>query len=536
MTGTVLTSDQASPSASKAETARALAEEAAARVSSLASHPIATHWARQRGLSLVNISWEDCARFPNSCWGPCISDMTLVVNDRWMSVLRVPNFTDPIMSVPSSSIQVSVGNESPHDAPLTKISLENYLQNISKYTELNKNLYVPDKDDQVVVSTQSCFLPVPPSGEVDFHVGLFNYQSTPSAPAVLVLVSTDAGTSAQVVEGNRRGDVLYFNDRGTKRTFKAERLSTDRAKRGVEITGAMTQEEEARNYIMIVQIPLIKLTAPSRYSPTSPAYNPTAPYYSAASPALPAYSATSAYPLTLPTYSPTSPAYSPTSPAYSPTSPAYSPTSPAYSPTSPAYSPTSPAYSPTSPAYSPTSPAYSPTSPAYSPTSPAYSPTSPAYSPTSPAYSPTSPAYSPTSPAYSPTSPAYSPTSPAYSPTSPAYSPTSPAYSPTVPSYNPTSMTNTAINMDMSANLEPAMVGLGASHGAFAKLSKYADVERDPTFPIRVTLQFYQATSNGVVTEANMNDLADQMEKVKTNATWCRSLVVSQDDKMEMEQ
>ncbi|KAH9118924.1 hypothetical protein LEN26_011880 [Aphanomyces euteiches] len=448
MTETVFLSDQASTCASKAETARALAEEAAARVSSLASHPMATLWARQRGLSLVNISWEDCARFPNSCWGPCISDMTLVVNNRWMSVLRVPNFTDPIMSVPSASIQVSVGNESPHDAPLTTISLENYLQNISKYTELNNNLYVPDKDDQVVVSTQSCFLPVPPTGEVDFHVGLFNYQSTPSAPAVLVLVSTDAGTSAQVVEGNRRGDVLYFNDRGTKRTFKAERLSTDRAKRGVEITGAMTQEEEARNYIMIVQIPLIKPTVPSRYSPTSPAYIPTAPFYPPASlvsppyiPQPPAYSATSAYPLT----------------------------------------------------------------------------------PTSPAYSPTSPAYSPTSPAYSPTSPAYSPTSPAYSPTSPAYSPTSPAYSPTT-------------NMDMSANLEPAMVSLGASHGAFAKLSKYADVERDPTFPIRVTLQFYQATSNGVITEANMNDLADQMEKVKTNATWCGSLVVPQDDSMEMEQ
>ncbi|CAK4100101.1 unnamed protein product [Aphanomyces euteiches] len=201
----------------------------------------AKQWAEERGLDIVNVSWEDCARFQGSCWGPCISDMTLVVKKRWMPVLRVPNFSDPIMSIPSSQIQVSVGNESPYDAPLTKISLENYLQNISKYTELTNSLFIPDKDNQVVVSTQSCFLPIPPTGEVDFHV-----------------VATDAGTSAQVVNGDYRGDILYFNDHGTKRTFRAERLSTDRAKRGVDTTEVMTQEEEARNYIMIVQIPLIK--------------------------------------------------------------------------------------------------------------------------------------------------------------------------------------------------------------------------------------------------------------------------------------
>ncbi|KAH9160776.1 hypothetical protein AeNC1_018954, partial [Aphanomyces euteiches] len=284
---------------------------------------------------------------------------------------------DPIMSVPSSAIQVSVGNESPHDVPLTKISLEDYLKNISKYTELNTNssLFVPQKDDQVVVSTQSCFLPIPTAGEVDFHVGLFNYQSTPSAPAVLVLVSTDAGTSAQVVEGNRRGDILYFNDRGTKRTFKAERLSTDRAKRGVETTGAMTQEEEARNYIMIVQIPLIKpvrFTAQECFA-SAPRRMKSAVAVSKARHRIP--------------------------------------------------------------------------------------------------------------------------------------------------------------NKQMDefadiANVEPAMVGLGSSHGPFPKLSKHADIKRDPSYPIRVTLQYYQATSNGVVTQSIIDNLARQMEEVKTKATWCGSLVV----------
>ncbi|KAG9413623.1 hypothetical protein AC1031_012849 [Aphanomyces cochlioides] len=345
--------------------------DAASSVRNLSYDPKAKEWAKKRGLSFVNVSWEDCARYQNSCWGPCISDMTLVVNHLWMSVLRVPNFSDPIMSVPSSLIQVSVGNESPYDVPLTKISLENYLQNISKYTELTNNLYIPEKDDQVVVSTQSCFLPIPPSGEVDFHVGLYNYQSTPSSPAVLVLVSTDAGTSAQVIGGNRRGDILYFNDRGTKRTFKAESLSTDRAKRGVELTGAMTDEA---------------LILPRRVTRTTE-------FSASVSPSIFDMGIKKKRKSVLRSAPPPGVVYS----------------------------------------------------------------------------------------------------------------------------------------CRAVADVEPAMVGLGTSHGAFPKLSEHANIQRDPNFPIRVTLQFYQATSNGVVTESIIDNLARQMEEVKTKATWCGSLVVPKD-------
>ncbi|KAF0776086.1 hypothetical protein AaE_000215 [Aphanomyces astaci] len=232
---------------------------AARSVATLAFNGQAKAWAKACGLDIVNVSWEDCARSKNSCYGPCISDMTLVSDNSWMSVLRSPNFADPIMNIPSSQIQVKVGNESRHDGvALSTVSLADYLTNIAKYTELEHSLFEPSKDNQVVVSTQACFLPLSASGDVDFHVGLFNYQSTATNPAVLVLISTDAGTSAQVVQGNQRGDILYFNDHGTKRTFLATRLSTDRTRRGVANTGApMEQAEEARNYIMVVQIPLI---------------------------------------------------------------------------------------------------------------------------------------------------------------------------------------------------------------------------------------------------------------------------------------
>ncbi|KDO23108.1 hypothetical protein SPRG_11952 [Saprolegnia parasitica CBS 223.65] len=221
--------------------------------------------ARRKGLHVVNVAWEDCARFIDRCWGPCISDMTLVTRRTRMPVLRAPNFQDPIMRIPTRQIMLTVGNESPYeDAPLTKISLQEYLETITKYTELEHSIYAPQHDDQAVVSTQACFLPIEKEAEskTEFHVGLFNYQSRADDPAVLVLVCTDAGTSAQVV--SQRDTALFCNHHGLKHSFAAERLSQDRAKRGVDAADvAMTADEEARNYVMIVQIPLQQKPKPT---------------------------------------------------------------------------------------------------------------------------------------------------------------------------------------------------------------------------------------------------------------------------------
>ncbi|KDO23114.1 hypothetical protein SPRG_11958 [Saprolegnia parasitica CBS 223.65] len=126
-------------------------------------------------------------------------------------------------------------------------------------------MYAPQHDDQAVVSTQACFLPIEKEAEskTEFHVGLFNYQSRADDPAVLVLVCTDAGTSAQVV--SQRDAALFCNHHGMKHSFAAERLSQDRAKRGVDAADvAMTADEEARNYVMIVQIPLQQKPRPVR--------------------------------------------------------------------------------------------------------------------------------------------------------------------------------------------------------------------------------------------------------------------------------
>ena len=85
-------------------------------------------------------------------------------------------------------------------------------------------------------------------------MALFNYQSKKADPAVLVIVSTSKGTSAQIIEGNEQK--LLFNNYGRKADFIGQRLTDNRIERNVSIHGAMTKQEKQDNCIVIIQIPL----------------------------------------------------------------------------------------------------------------------------------------------------------------------------------------------------------------------------------------------------------------------------------------
>ncbi len=75
------------------------------------------------------------------------------------------------------------------------------------------------------------------------------------------------------------------------------------------------------------------------------------------------------------------------------------------------------------------------------------------------------------------------------------------------------------------SDVEAAVIGHGPVEGPFTEIDGL-DIERDPDFPIRVTVQFYKATSNGVVSPADMADIAAQIEKVYADADYVGSLVV----------
>jgi hypothetical protein len=163
--------------------------------------------------------------------------------------------------------------------PLKSISLANYLKDISEYTGLTKSLYCPDRDSHALVSAQSCFLPVPPKqppavyfgatpqvqDPTKFYVNIFNYQSTANESAVLAIVATSKGTSAQLLLSSYgsvyAGQKLYFNSNGSKHAFLAQRLTYDRILRGEkDLTKPMTAEEKQNNAIVVIQVPLKRIS------------------------------------------------------------------------------------------------------------------------------------------------------------------------------------------------------------------------------------------------------------------------------------
>ncbi|MFT5679142.1 MAG: hypothetical protein ACI8RZ_000046 [Myxococcota bacterium] len=83
------------------------------------------------------------------------------------------------------------------------------------------------------------------------------------------------------------------------------------------------------------------------------------------------------------------------------------------------------------------------------------------------------------------------------------------------------------MNMPASQNsrgMEQAVIGHGAVEGPFTELHDL-DIERDDQFPVRVTVQFYQATDTGTLTDADAARLRAQIDRVYSDASFVGSLV-----------
>jgi hypothetical protein len=219
--------------------------------------------ARDEGLAIQTISWEDSARYKGSCWGPNISDMTLRLAgeknnyNSCLPMIRYANFNDRTADLPIDSFKVTVGNES-SGASLKRIPLKEYLQNIGEYVKTSSgascpSMYCEEKDKNVLTSAQFCVLPLA-EGTTEFNVSLYNYQSIASDPAVLVLVCSQKGTSAQAVFSGTTE--LYFNTAGDAANYVAERLKDERKRLGKDVDAKMDADEQERNCLFIVQIPL----------------------------------------------------------------------------------------------------------------------------------------------------------------------------------------------------------------------------------------------------------------------------------------
>ena len=93
------------------------------------------------GLHVVNVLWEDCARYAGSCVGPNISDVTLQIQHAvpgsqhlaltLLPVLRPPNFSDRTADLPLEQIFLLCGNQVGRDLEL--VSLRELLGDLRRF-------------------------------------------------------------------------------------------------------------------------------------------------------------------------------------------------------------------------------------------------------------------------------------------------------------------------------------------------------------------------------------------------------------------
>lgn len=234
----------------------------------------------RRALGLMNVMWEDTGRSQGSALGPNISDLTLQVRRRdeqgnfvssLLPVIRPPNFSDRTGDVPADKFFVRVGNE--RAGSLRSVPLTEVLQNLKAFASMPEsirgsgNLLAP-RDSHFLVSAQAVFLPIPKKGKAEFNPVLFNYQSAPGSPAVLSILITREGTSISVIENRREersgsgsGQEIYFNNKGQRAGFTAERKS-DVESRIAAQGGPKTEDDRSSlakgaDVLFLVQVPLV---------------------------------------------------------------------------------------------------------------------------------------------------------------------------------------------------------------------------------------------------------------------------------------
>lgn len=74
-----------------------------------------------------------------------------------------------------------------------------------------------------------------------------------------------------------------------------------------------------------------------------------------------------------------------------------------------------------------------------------------------------------------------------------------------------------------------AAVGHGPNLGPFSE-ARGLSLVRDPAFPVRITVQFYKATSNGVVSNEDLDAIKKSIASVYAHADYVGSLVVPHGD------
>lgn len=87
---------------------------------------------------------------------------------------------------------------------------------------------------------------------------------------------------------------------------------------------------------------------------------------------------------------------------------------------------------------------------------------------------------------------------------------------------------NKARSLNMRSENEDANISAGNAQGPFTEIDDGVTIERDPEFPVRVTVQFYRATETGEATDAEVIAFRKQLDEIKGKADYVGSLVTSE--------
>ena len=143
-----------------------------------------------------------------------------------MPMIRNQNMSDVSVDIPLSMLTVTVGNEQRHEADAQRIPLKKYIEQLGRFNHMTYNdasdgLLLP-RDVVVLASAQACLLPLEcnQGAETEFVPELYSYQSDEGSPAVLVIVSSTYGTSAQITRPGAQP--LYFNRGGEATKYVAK--------------------------------------------------------------------------------------------------------------------------------------------------------------------------------------------------------------------------------------------------------------------------------------------------------------------------
>ncbi len=247
--------------------------------------------AKEHGLSINTVTWQDTSRTVGSSWGDNITDMTISQELRdartgksetaEMPVLQLSdNLTDKTADIDLDKFMVTVGNAT--NGEPKQVSLRQILDKPWEYLSDAKNwplkgedgkakgLFAPGTDEQVLVSAQAGFLPITKEGgKATYTPTVYNYQShndkeKGAQPSVLTLMVTREGVTIDVM-GKRKpgqegtyGERLFFNKAGQRAQLTAERASKSDVKGPTSSQGGdVASGADQLNRVLVIQVPLI---------------------------------------------------------------------------------------------------------------------------------------------------------------------------------------------------------------------------------------------------------------------------------------